>query len=49
MCERKVCDKEGKRREFEKIKKEIDTLKPILDKISMEEVVKSIREDRDRR
>ncbi len=49
MCERKALSKEAKRREFEELKKEIDMLKPTLEKISMEDAVKSIREDRESR
>ncbi len=46
---RKALEDEVKRREIEELKKEIANLKPILDKISMDDVVKSIREDRDSR
>ncbi len=46
---RKALEDEVKKREVEELKKEIEQLKPILDKISMEDVVKSIREDRDNR
>jgi hypothetical protein len=46
---RKAIEDEIKRREAEKLKEEIEKLKPILDKVSMEEVVKNIREDRMRR
>ncbi len=46
---RKALEDEVKRREVEELKKEIANLKPILEKVSMEDVVKSIREDRDSR
>jgi hypothetical protein len=49
MCERKGLDKEAKKRGFEELKKDIVMLKPILDKIPMDDVVKGIREDRDHR
>jgi hypothetical protein len=32
-----------------RVKKEINQLKPILEKISVDDVVKSVREDRDSR
>ena len=46
---RKALEDEVKKREVEELKAEIERLKPILEKISVEEVVKSIREDRDTR
>jgi Ulp1 family protease len=46
---RKALEDEVKKREVEELKVEIDKLKPILDKISVEDIVKSIREDRDSR
>ena len=46
---RKALEDEINRRETEELKEEIDKLKPILEKVSMEDIVKSIREDRDRR
>jgi hypothetical protein len=46
---RKALEDEIRRREAEKLTEEIDKLKPTLDKVSVEEIVKSIREDRDRR
>ena len=46
---RKAIEEEVKRREMEELKDQIDKLKPILDKISIEDIVKSIREDRDSR
>lgn len=46
---RKAIEDEIRRREAEKLKEEIEKLKPVLDKVSMEEVVKNIREDRMRR
>ena len=46
---RKALEDEINRRETEELKEEIDILKPILEKISIEDIVKSIREDRDSR
>jgi antitoxin CcdA len=46
---RKAIEDEVRRREAERLKEEIERLKPILDKVSVEEVVKDIREDRARR
>jgi antitoxin CcdA len=46
---RKALEDEVRKREVEELKAEIDKLKPILEKISVEEIVKSIREDRDSR
>jgi antitoxin CcdA len=46
---RKALEEEVKKREIEEIKEEINKLKPTLDKINMEDIVKSIREDRDNR
>ena len=46
---RKAIEDEIKRRETEELKEEIEKLKPILEKISIEDIVKSIREDRDSR
>jgi len=46
---RKALEDEVKKREVEELKVEIDKLRPILDKVSVEDIVKSIREDRDSR
>jgi len=46
---RKAIEGEVRRREAERLKEEIERLKPLLDKVSVEEVVKGIREDRARR
>jgi antitoxin CcdA len=46
---RKAIEDEIKKRETEELKEEIDKLKPILEKISVEDIVKNIREDRDNR
>jgi antitoxin CcdA len=46
---RKALEDEVKKREVEELKAEIDKLKPILDKVNVEDIVKSIREDRDSR
>ncbi|XHH08264.1 MAG: hypothetical protein ACFCUE_11920 [Candidatus Bathyarchaeia archaeon] len=43
---RKALEDEVAKREIEELKKEIDTLKPTLEKISTDNIVKSIREDR---
>jgi post-segregation antitoxin (ccd killing protein) len=46
---RKALEDEIRRREAEKLTEEINKLKPTLDKVGMEEIVKSIRQDRDSR
>ena len=46
---RKALEDEVRKREIEELKEEINKLKPVLEKVSMEEIVKSIREDRDSR
>lgn len=46
---RKALDEEVKRREIEEINLELKRLKPVLDKISIEEIVAMIREDREKR
>jgi antitoxin CcdA len=46
---RKALEDEVKKREIEELKEEIDRLKPILEKVSMDHIVKSIREERDNR
>lgn len=46
---RKALEDEVKKREVEELKEEINKLKPILEKISLDDVVKNIREDRDSR
>jgi antitoxin CcdA len=46
---RKALEDEVRKREVEELKEEIDMLKPILDKISLEDIVKGIREDRNSR
>lgn len=46
---RKALEDEVKKREIEELKKEIARLNPTLEKITMNDVVKSIREDRDSR
>jgi Ulp1 family protease len=46
---RKALEDEIKKREVEELKQEIERLKPILEKVSMEDIVRSIREDRDSR
>ncbi|MBS7623065.1 hypothetical protein KEJ39_05245 [Candidatus Bathyarchaeota archaeon] len=46
---KKAIEEEIRRREVEKVRREIESLKPTLEKISMEDIVKSIREDREQR
>ena len=46
---RKALEDEVKKREVAELKEEIARLKPVLEKVSMEDIVKSIREDRDSR
>nr|MDO8079221.1 hypothetical protein [Candidatus Freyarchaeota archaeon] len=46
---RSAIEEEVRRREVEKLKEDIDKLKPVPDKVSMEEVVKNIRKYRDNR
>ena len=46
---RKALDEEVKRREIEEINIELKRLKPVFDKISVEEIVAMIREDRERK
>jgi hypothetical protein len=46
---RSALEEEVRKRELQELKDEVHRLKPILDRITTEEVVKSIREDRDRR
>ena len=46
---RKALEDEVKKREVEELKEEIKKIQPILDKISTQDAVNSIREDRDGR
>ena len=46
---RKALEDEVKKREVAELKEEIARLKPVLEKVSMEDIVKSIREDRESR
>jgi len=46
---RKAIEDEIRRREAEKLKEDIEKLKPILNKVSVEDIVKGIREDRTHR
>jgi len=46
---RRAVEEEVRRREVEKIKDSIKKLKPILDRISLDNVVSGIREDRETR
>jgi post-segregation antitoxin (ccd killing protein) len=43
---RKAIEDEIKRREAQKLKEQIQKMKPALDKVGIEEIVKGIREDR---
>ncbi len=45
---RKAIEEEIRRRKVQELKEEIERLKPVLEKIRMEDVVKGIREDRER-
>jgi antitoxin CcdA len=46
---RKALEDEVKKREVEELKEEIRKIQPILDKISTQDITKSIRENRDDR
>jgi antitoxin CcdA len=46
---RKAIEDEIRRKETEELKEEITKLKPILEKVTMKDIVKSTREDRDNR
>lgn len=46
---RKALEDEVKRREIEELKQEINKLKPVLEKASMDDIVMSLREDRENR
>ncbi|MCL4435705.1 MAG: hypothetical protein M1503_00645 [Thaumarchaeota archaeon] len=46
---RKALEDEVKKREIAELKEEINKLKPVLEKVSMADIVKSIRDDRDSR
>lgn len=46
---RKAIEDEVRRQEAERLKEEIEGLKPVLDKVSLKDVVKGIREERMRR
>ena len=46
---RKAIEDEIRRREAEKLKEDIKKLKPTLNKVSIEDIVKNIREDRTHR
>jgi len=45
---RRAIEEEVRRREIEKVKEVIEELKPTLTEVSVEEVVRSIRQDRER-
>jgi Ulp1 family protease len=46
---RKALEEEVKKKEVEELKEELKKLKPALEGISMDDIVKSVREDRDNR
>lgn len=46
---RKAIEEEVRRREIERIKEALEEMKPILQIVSIEEIVRSIREDRESR
>lgn len=46
---RKAIEDEIRKRETQRLKEEIDKLKTTLDRVSIDDVVKSIREDRTHR
>ena len=46
---REIIEAEIRRRKVEELKREIDEVKPILKKIPVDEVVRLIREERERR
>lgn len=46
---RKAIEEEVRRREVERMKQAIEELKPALTRVSVEEVVRSVRQDRERR
>jgi antitoxin CcdA len=46
---RKAIEDEVRRREVQKLKEDIEKLKPTLDRVSIDDIVKSIREDRTQR
>jgi antitoxin CcdA len=46
---RNALEEEVKRRELEELEEQARRLKPLLDRMTTEEVVRSIREDRDKR
>ena len=46
---RKALEDEVRRRELQEIQSRIEELKPILNRLTLDEAVRSIREDRERR
>jgi post-segregation antitoxin (ccd killing protein) len=46
---RKAITEEVRKKEIQEIKQQIKKLKPVLDRISIEDVVQGIREDREQR
>ena len=45
---RRALEEEVRRREVERVREAIEELKPALDRVSVEEAVRSIRQDRER-
>ena len=46
---REALEEEVRRRELKELREHAQRIKPLLDRITTEEVVRSIREDRDKR
>jgi len=46
---RKILEDEVRRRELQEIQTRIEKLKPLLNRLTLDEAVRSIREDRERR
>ncbi|MEM2180357.1 MAG: CopG family transcriptional regulator [Nitrososphaeria archaeon] len=46
---KKAIEESIKKEEIKRLKKEVDSIKQILDKISEEDIIRSVREDREQR
>jgi len=46
---RRAIEQEVRKKEVERVKEAIEELKPVLNKVPMEEIVRSIRQDREQR
>lgn len=46
---RRAIEEEVRRLELERLKSEIERLRPVLERIPMEDVIRSVREDRETR